>query len=379
MKVRTDHPREAQQTTTAFVSVKDRGLHRPVPFSYIRGPLKDTQIRLIELLPGVGGPLRAKIQRFDLEKAPAFHALSYVWGHPEVENTILLGHHSFKQERITGNLHAALTEIRRPGQSRFVWVDALCIDQQNLEEKNKQVQIMGTIFASAAEVIIWLGEATEHSKWGMRILQVIAEGKAFEDNPPWKNNPPEVIQKGLIDILSRPWFHRIWTVQEAALSSRKTIMVCGDGSFCEWSAVPASVSLFVRGLKFAAVTADWNENGFFGSRDLGLVGVDLTGIINLLGQQLQQGIRRNGIKVAGLAPDLLDIAYEVKDKESTDPRNKFYAILGLALIRGADQDHQLRPDYTKTLYEVQDDFRRILLETAKKEPEIWAMAKLASH
>ena len=50
---------------------------------------------------------------------------------------------------------------------------------------------------------------------------------------------------------------------------------------------PASVSLFMRGPKFAAVTADWNENGFSRSRDLELAGVDLMGIINLLGQQLQ--------------------------------------------------------------------------------------------
>ena len=378
LKVRTDHPRDAGQTTTAFVSVKDRGMHRPVPFSYIREPLKETQIRLIELFPGVRGEtLRAKLQSFDLDKAPAFYALSYVWGSPEVQDTILLGDRAFKRERITGNLHAALTEMRQTGTPRFIWVDALCIDQQNLIEKNQQVRMMGTIFASAAQVIIWLGEATEHSSFGMQTLQFIAEGKAFEDNPPWKSNPPEVIHKGLTDVLSRAWFHRIWTVQEAALSSRKTVMVCGDGSFCEWSAAPASVSLFIRGLKFAAVTADWNENGLSGSGDLGLAGVDLTGIIGLLGQQLQQVIRRTGIKAAGLESDLLDIAYEVKDKRAMDPRDRLYAVLGLALIRGADEHHQLRPDYSKTLHQVQGDFRRILLEAAKREQEYWAVAGLA--
>ncbi|KAJ9612338.1 hypothetical protein H2200_003935 [Cladophialophora chaetospira] len=376
LKVRTDHQQQAGQNTTAFVSVKDRGLHRPVPFSYIREPLKETQIRLIELVPDSWyEPLRAKLHSFDLDNAPAFYALSYVWGNPEVDDTILLGDQTFKRERITANLHAALTQMRRHDTARFIWVDALCIDQQNLQERNHQVQIMGTIFASAAQVVIWLGEATQHSSFGLQTLQYIAEGKAFEDNPPWKSKPPEVIQMGLIDVLRRAWFHRIWTVQEAALSSCKTVMICGDGSFCEWSADPASVSLFIRGLKFAAVTPDWNENGFAGSRDLGLAAVDLTGIITLLGQQLQQALKRRGVKAAALEPDLLDIAYEVKDKQSTDPRDRLYAILGLAEIRGADNVHQLRPDYAKSLHQVHEEFRQILLEAARREPLWWATAE----
>ena len=100
----------------------------------------------------------------------------------------------------------------------------------------------------------------------------------------------------------------------AAPSSCKTAMVCGDGSFCEWSTAPTSRSLFIRGLKFAAVTADWNENGFSGSGHLGLAGVDLTDNISLLGQQLHQVIRRKGIKTSGLGPDLLGVAYKIKDK-----------------------------------------------------------------
>jgi hypothetical protein len=97
----------------------------------------------------------------------------------------------------------------------------------------------------------------------MQTLQFIAEGKAFEDNPGWKDKPQEVIHKALTDILSCAWFKRILTVQEAALLSCKTVLLCSDGSACKWSAIPTCVSLFIRGLKFAAVTADWNENGFY--------------------------------------------------------------------------------------------------------------------
>ena len=370
LKVRTDRPRQSE-TTTAFVSVKDKGLHRPVPFSSIRAPLKETDIRLLELLPGTPGmPLSAHTHIVSLASAPPYYAMSYVWGNPDVVETISLGDDSFNRVRITSNLHAALCEIRRPSVPRLLWVDALCIDQDNVVEKGWAVQKMGTIFGTAIEVIIWLGEATEHSKFGLQTLQYIADGLAFEEHPPWESQPPEVLHRGLSDILSRPWFHRIWTVQEAALSSKKTVMLCDDDSFCEWSAKLYRVSLFVRGLKFAAVTADWSENGFAGAEDLGLSSVDLTGIINLLGQQFQQILRRRGYSSAGLQPDLLDIAYEVKDKHSTDVRDRLYAILGLALIRGSG-DVQLIPDYTKSLHQVQDDFRRILLGSAKQEPTFW--------
>ena len=56
-------------------------------------------------------------------------------------------------------------------------------------------------------------------------------------------------------------------------------MICDDRSFCEWTATPSRVSLFIRGLKFAAVTAHWSENGFAEAEDPGPPNVDLTGIV----------------------------------------------------------------------------------------------------
>ena len=362
LKVRTDRPHQSE-STTAFVSVKDKGLHRPTPFSYIREPLSETQIRLVELAPGEPGtPLSGRLRVVSLTEGPPYSALSYTWGAGEIHDTILLTGSSAERHRITKNLHAALCKIRQAGIPTLLWVDALCIDQTSASERSHQVQIMGTIFANAQEVVVWLGEASEHSKFGLETLQYIADGKAFEPYPPWDSQPPEVVQRGLSDILNRPWFHRIWTVQEAALSSGITLLLCDDGSTCRWQADLEVVYLFIRGLKFAAVTANWSENGFARAEDLGLPGVDLTGMINLLGQQMQQ-IMRRGLSFGATdpEPDLLDIAYEVKDKYCTDPRDRLYAILGLGLVRGSS-DLQVRADYTKTLHEVQDDFRLFLLK-----------------
>ena len=228
LKVRTDRPTPGS-TTTAFVSVKDKGLHRPIPFQFFHKLLGPDQIRLLELRPGSeSDPLRGRVIEVDLERAPAYTALSYVWGSPEAADTILLGHVSEKPERIVKNLSCALKQMRLTEKPRLIWTDAICIDQNNMVEKSSQVSMMGKIFASATEVLIWLGNKTGASQIGMKVLRYLAEGRGFEENPPWETLLPELVRQGLEDILQRGWFHRIWTVQEAALSSRLTTVKCGE-------------------------------------------------------------------------------------------------------------------------------------------------------
>ena len=365
LKVRTDRPKPAS-TTTAFVSLKDKGLHRPTPFSFFQKPLGNTQIRLLELLPGsIGHQLSGHLRVFDLDTAPSYSALSYTWGNPEAKDVIMIGDRVDRPHSIVGNLSIALKHLWQPNSSRMIWVDALCINQNDIDERSHQVQIMGTIFGSASEVLIWLGRKTAHSEYGMMILQHLASGRGFEENSPWETLPPELVRRGLQDTLNREWFRRIWTVQEAALSSQSTTMMC-ENDVVTWQADPASVLNFVRGLKFAAVSASWAEIGLAGSEGLRLQGVDLDDIINVLEQQLQQIRRRRDRTNVMREPDLLDLTYSFKDRLSTDPRDKVFAILDLALIgglSGASGATQMRPDYSKPLNVVYDDFRRLLRQS----------------
>ncbi|PVH96482.1 hypothetical protein DM02DRAFT_499644, partial [Periconia macrospinosa] len=120
------------------------------------------EIRLLSLLPGKKGDLiRCKLSkgRFKVSLPPQYNyeALSYVWGKSTQNRYIMLDNK--KDFPVTDNLYAALGRLRRPEKARTLWVDSLCIDQQNTTERNHQVHMMGRIYNSAASVIAWLGDA----------------------------------------------------------------------------------------------------------------------------------------------------------------------------------------------------------------------------
>lgn len=90
-----------------------------------------------------------------------YEALSYVWGDPS-ENTVMYCSHlpsgGHQTLTITKNLEKALRALRRRRQFRILWVDAVCINQQNTSEKERQIPLMADIYSNARRTLIWLGE-----------------------------------------------------------------------------------------------------------------------------------------------------------------------------------------------------------------------------
>ncbi|KAF3484329.1 uncharacterized protein GIQ15_03653 [Arthroderma uncinatum] len=103
--------------------------------------------------PGTGSP----------PTAPSFEALSYTWGAQSKPVNIQIGS---CQERlsVTPNLATALPFLRLSDRDRLVWIDAVCIDQSNLQERGVQVQLMAEIFRQAAQVVCWVGLESANSK-----------------------------------------------------------------------------------------------------------------------------------------------------------------------------------------------------------------------
>jgi hypothetical protein len=143
------------------------------PSSYFqREPLDqslDKPIRLLTLYPAaIFGQIRCSIACHDLNSAPPFHALSYMWGPQGVESTIFLGEEgtiSLGVGRIfpiRRNLwlflhHLCSHEVPAKGEL-LLWADGICKDQTNLAERNRQVGLMGQIYMNAESVLAWLGE-----------------------------------------------------------------------------------------------------------------------------------------------------------------------------------------------------------------------------
>ncbi|KAH8699418.1 heterokaryon incompatibility protein-domain-containing protein, partial [Phaeosphaeriaceae sp. PMI808] len=101
-----------------------------------------------------------------------------------------------------------------------LWVGAICINQVDLEERQVQVSRMGDIYRLASDVVAYIGEETENSAQAMTYL-------ASMDGSRWNDPIPTTLQRALEDLLSRPWFSRVWVLQEV-FNARSVHMVCGQ-------------------------------------------------------------------------------------------------------------------------------------------------------
>ena len=117
---------------------------------------------------------------------------------------------------VTLSVYEALQQIRSKHESRYLWIDAICIDQYNLQERGHQVQQMSLIYQKAERVVIWLGQGTEETDLVMDSMKqlhnifVEKEGDWRQLAWFWIKASPAGCYEGMRLILSRPWFRRIW-------------------------------------------------------------------------------------------------------------------------------------------------------------------------
>lgn len=163
-------------------------------------------IRLLRLLPHEDKNARIQCQLFDYslqgpgERMHLYDALSYVWGDSKNPRSIYIGKYELP---VTENLFAALLQLRNFSFERIIWVDAICINQKNVKEKEQQIQLMAKIYSQANRVLVWLGEAADNSDQALEEIRA-AGGKAVH------SLKTEVIQSALLALLRRKWFRRIW-------------------------------------------------------------------------------------------------------------------------------------------------------------------------
>jgi hypothetical protein len=128
------------------------------PLSLAEG---STQIRLIELLPGKSTDhLCCRIAYVNLSEGPRYEALSYCWGDPTIKRLLIVENAESLEPNFKLSI-TALKHLRRVLTSRVLWVDAVCINQQDCMEKNFQVGLMRDIYKKAGGTLIWIGEASD--------------------------------------------------------------------------------------------------------------------------------------------------------------------------------------------------------------------------
>jgi len=268
-------------------------------------------IRVLALEPGdFSDPLKGTlIQRSLFNMEIEYEALSYAWGRPypgcyiEIDNNTL---------PIFGSLDDALRHLRKKSCIRYIWADSVCINQQDIKEKSMQVLLMVDIYRKSYAVNVWLGLSNESSAVGMEILSFLASKADFHINQPWTRYSSELSLAGLNDIIHRPYFQRIWVVQEVVVAKHLR-MIVGRQSF-EWST--DATTRFLSRLKFAEISPGWEQAG--------LATVDMTPLIEI--------VELSVMKTRGMRPLIssLDIVHNMRHRKATDPRDKVFALISLA-------------------------------------------------
>lgn len=188
--------------------------------------VRATDFRILTLLPSeLKDGLKCNIDTLpiDGEKVP-YEAISYAWDQdhssPYTTQSCAISCHQDVRKgaiTITPNLQDALLQFRHSDRSRSLWVDSICIDQKNLEERSLQVQRMATIYRQAEKVLVWLGNDDGFAGPAFQSLRMMAEGKYSQ------------FQKN-IEFLGRlsqcSWFYRAWVIQEVVMA-RRAFVVCG--------------------------------------------------------------------------------------------------------------------------------------------------------
>ena len=182
------------------------------------------EFRLLVLFAGTSRDvLRGKLIKSSLDATDVqYTALSYTWGDPTDPGLILLN--NGYELPITQNLEAALRQFRLRTGPIQLWVDAICINQADKEEKNIQVAIMRSIYASARQTWVWLGSADTRSDGAMDTVQ------SFQTEDPSHDDLGLIRQEvwdSIGDLMRRSWWTRVWVIQEV-LSAKRVQLSCGN-------------------------------------------------------------------------------------------------------------------------------------------------------
>ncbi|KAF7516735.1 hypothetical protein G7054_g14035 [Neopestalotiopsis clavispora] len=282
-------------------------------------------IRLLHIIP-YADTLDCVMETFDIRECPRYQALSYVWGSDIAGSQICINK---TLVAVRNNLWDALWELKRlrgrpefPHQCEdYIWIDAICINQTDDVERSHQVNLMSVIFSHATQTIAWLGREENNSALAMQTL-------AAKQCPQELTSTVSLAQRWTaIDALfSRPYFERMWIVQEVLLSQR-LLLLCGP-SFCSWHDI----------IWFQ------NQEQMWKKEDLHIISRWPSTLISTKGYLNRHHSTESVQKLQYLL-------LHVRDRQCLDKRDKIYALLGI-INQSSDSDARLEADYTISIAEL---------------------------
>jgi hypothetical protein len=334
------------------------GKQQPGIYTPVDSPNRQTRLLVVEAGQS-SDEIRCSLLPVYLQNdCPEFEALSYTWGQSYSPRHIVLNGSPFA---ITLSLYGALKQLRRNDVSRVLWVDALSIDQSNIPERSEQVSLMKLIYASASNVIIWLGEESVSTRHAMDLLCSASEQV---DPHTWLSDRLKITfqsdttqWKALLSLFRRDYWSRMWIIQETAVATKLEI-VCGSLR-CKWEVALAAQSAWMN---FKAMMLSREQQDIIDSME-GSVSLEVTpALLPTLIQKnngpMTLSINRHNFCLAR-ASSLVGLLQRNWTAQATDPRDRIFALLGLATDC---QRPTLPADYSLSQWEVYLRMMNFLLE-----------------
>ncbi len=319
-------------------------------------PLGEAEVRLVRVFPERKTMIKCEIIHASLESPPRYTAISYAWGDAGDTRKIELGGSLIS---VSASLHGALQAVRQKIESVLVWADALCIDQQNKDERTQQVQLMMGIYSAAETVAIWLGPEEDHSSLAVRLLQELAE------QPSSKEQVSRLISSrarkkglsGVVALFERDYWRRLWVVQEV-FNARSITVYCGHSKE-PWDIYRRASDTFGRhrsdldrlypGGKVTRRQSALSPNHFSYAQVLIYQGPASIPDLGSLGEQGDYA--------------LLEVLRACRRKLASDPRDKFFGILG---VLPEEIRKDFRADYNRSVKDVYTEIVDFILKTTER-------------
>jgi hypothetical protein len=335
-------------------------LHRPrlkdhgnVPYQRLSSPAE--QIRLVEIHDSsdTSEVVSITIKIWDLASVPPYRCVSYTWGEHVFEDIII----DTQLCRVRQNCYYALWQIREQRFPGPIWIDSLCIDQENLSEKAVQIQLMAKIYTQASLLFACVGahaDLTEvlienvHRKKRAEYAALQSSLSECEQDEEMDANLNEMqgwdiwletldeqtlcsLRSALTHFVSRPYWSRVWVVQEIALSEGKILILCGTDAIV-WDDLELILQLVGEGKAHALDDAPAPERLWTDAESIPLA-IEV-GFLNILNgahsESLDTLVRRTVMSLC------------------SDPRDHIYGIL--SPVEWSQEP--ILPDYTKSHFDL---------------------------
>ncbi|KAK5657474.1 hypothetical protein OQA88_3046 [Cercophora sp. LCS_1] len=287
----------------------------------------------------------------------SFEALSYTWGSSAQTGPVTI---NGRPCLVGSNLYAALLALRYEDKPRALWIDAICINQDDIQEKNMHVPLMHLVYQQASRVVIWLGRPFEESDLAFAHLDLLWEtedvdgfvAKLVSAGATPSNVENGIIWRPLARLFSLPWWSRMWVLQEAYFANQaESIIMCGNETR-PWAHVIIASGVIQTGERLRKMSpllpATLFSNLF------------RSAAVTLLAMRASETSR-----------SLLDALRNISRlRQATDPRDKIFALLNLL-----DKDEwPCEPDYSVDAVEL---YTRVAIHFMRKSKTLEILSECA--